>query len=716
MSDRPLRKSLSRRARLWWAIFGAALTVLTGGGLAALVTYFRQPLQIQAGIAGVVSMFVGLAGLTVSTTAMLRRRRALRGPYRGGGVIEPASAKRVRLPAIGEGSARALALGVHPARPHGGTEASTLPHFVTRDLESGIRDWMRLARADGGFLLIVGDSCVGKTRLLYETARTELAGFAVLAPDRGDGAAVNALAERRKCPSRLIVWLDELHRFVDGPYLPPGGTAVTAKTLRQLLDTDTPVVILGTLWPQHAAHLRATDPQPRTGTRRHRYPGAADVLDADRRRHEVTLRSFSARERAAAEALRDIDPRLATAVADPDYNVTEALAGAPELIRRYQQASEEQRAVLCAAVDAVRAGIRGPLTADLLRAAGRTYLTSAHPDASWFPPALDELTRDERSTAALITVLSADRRTVVSYTVCDYLLQYAGRERRTVRLREACWEALLRHASSPDELARLADGATNRLALRTAERIYRHLAATGCGEEDGRLAELYLAQDRAHDLEAATRGYRTAELAAGVAGTAARTSSVTTLVEHGQLDQTVDQLQTRTEAGDLVAAHQLAQLLRACERDEVREAIKRRHGRDDSTRLKLLRDRAGTGDEPALLEIFQAVNHGRGYSEEARTILTELAALDQLAEAYGEAWLRSKADRGSEVAAAKLTELLARQCTLEALRAEVDAGTMHAAARYLQCLAAGTATDQETAQRLARFGLTDEGSIADKWW
>jgi hypothetical protein len=49
-----------------------------------------------------------------------------------------------------------------------------LSTFVERDRSEEIRAWMRAARIDGGFLVVVGDSSVGKTRLLYETAREVL--------------------------------------------------------------------------------------------------------------------------------------------------------------------------------------------------------------------------------------------------------------------------------------------------------------------------------------------------------------------------------------------------------------------------------------------------------------------------------------------------------------------------------------------------------------
>ena len=160
------------------------------------------------------------------------------------------------------------------------------------------------------------------------------------------------------------------------------------------------------------------------------------------------------------------DPRLAKALADPDYNVTEVLAGAPQLIARYEQASEEQRAVLNAAIDARRLGIQAPLTATLLRAAARGYLRTLHPDDTWLPPALAELTRDDRpqdhATAPLIPVLNEEKSEILGYTVADYLTQHASRERRYARVPASTWEAL--SATTPRPRRRLS-------ARRSAQKV-----------------------------------------------------------------------------------------------------------------------------------------------------------------------------------------------------------------------------------------------------
>jgi hypothetical protein len=354
-----------------------------------------------------------------------------------------------------------------PGEPQTLDQDQGLPIFVGRERGPEITSWMRGAREHGGFLVIVGDSSVGKTRLLYETARDVLPDFAVLAPDLGHGDLVNAIAAATLPLPKLIVWLDELQRFLDGPYLTPGSTPITATAVRHLLDAPTPVVVLGAAWPEHAAQLRATEPDPHTGGQRPRYPDADDILRDGRVRQE-TLTSFSGTEREAAAKLSRHDLRLATALADPHYNVTEVLAGAPQLIARYEQASEEQRAVLNAAIDARRLGIQAPLTETLLQAAARGYLSTPHPDDTWLSPdLLAELTRHDRpqdhATAPLIRVLNQEKTAIVGYTVADYLLQHASRERRSARVPVSTWDAALSYIHDPADAARLADSAERRL-------------------------------------------------------------------------------------------------------------------------------------------------------------------------------------------------------------------------------------------------------------
>jgi hypothetical protein len=604
-----------------------------------------------------------------------------------------------RLPQMDETSA--LVLGVHHAidlprspQPTAAPGAETdspldqdLPAFVDRDKGQAITSWMRRAREDGGFLVLVGNSSVGKTRLLYETARNVLPDFAVLAPDLGDGALVNSIAAATFPLPRLIVWLDGLQRFFDGPYLTPGSIPIKAAAVRQLLDAPTSVVVLGAMWPEHAARLRETGPDPYTPGQRLRYPGAADILGGGRVRQEP-LKSFSETERETAAKLSSGDPRLAKALADGDYNVTEVLAGAPQLVARYEQATEEQQAVLNAAIDARRLGIQAPLTGTLLRAAARGYLSTLHRNDTWLPAALTELTQDDRpqdhATAPLIPKLNQEKSEILGYTVADYLLQYASWERLYARVPASTWDAILSNIRDPADTARLADSARYRLLYRYAVPLYGHAADAGDRYAAEQLAWLLAERGDLDGLRArADGGDRTAERLAWL------------LAAHGNLDRAALVYPLWPFADYAFEAALPA-----------RSLANEFAGRGD---LDGLRTRADGGD---LDELLAAVGYLDGLR--ARADAGDWHAASRLAEllaAVGDLdGLRAQADVGNRPAAERLASLLAERGDLDGLRAQADVGNRPAAAQLIGLLKK-QGRDEE-ADRLRRFGLNPDGSIA----
>ena len=514
--DRSTKPDLPDGPGFWLAMAGV-FVALGVGGMTIAVTEYHPPWTSAWFIAGAALAALGCVCAIWSLILFLAQQAAEDKDRQAVEQLKQHLGGRTRaLPLLGEPGAGALVLGVHEAIPIGragdtiATSASTahvlpwnrlnwrsrqsktisnqlnpdLPTFVHRDIGPRVHEWLQNARQTGGFLLLIGDSSVGKTRLLYEAAREVLPDFAVLAPDPGDGGLVNKVAEAAFPLPRLIVWLDELQRFLEGPYLDrqTGDNPISATAVRQFLISPTPVVILGSMWREHAALLRAVEPDTATGIQQHRYPRAADVLSS-RRVHEETVASFSADEREAAARLSVNDPRLAKALADRSYNVTEVLAGAPELDRRYNQATEEQRAVLNAAIDARRLGVQALLTEQLLQAAARSYFVTVHADDSWFPPALAELTRHDRpndcATSPLVPVLSSDRCNVVGFTVADYLLQRLTHERRIQRPSALSWAAFSKNVHDHDDVMRLGDSAEKRLLFDIAEPLYRKLADAG---------------------------------------------------------------------------------------------------------------------------------------------------------------------------------------------------------------------------------------------
>ena len=119
---------------------------------------------------------------------------------------------------------------MHTAISEPGVPDEALPEYVPRDIDAaefGVRARVTVAAQRGGFLLLVGGSSVGKTRSAYEVVRALLPDWWLVHP--AGPAEVAALAQAP--PSRTVVWLDELQRFLDGePGLTSGAVRGTAES------------------------------------------------------------------------------------------------------------------------------------------------------------------------------------------------------------------------------------------------------------------------------------------------------------------------------------------------------------------------------------------------------------------------------------------------------------------------------------------------------
>src|SRR5262249_2984184 len=147
-------------------------------------------------------------------------------------------------------------LGVRRPIAIPGVTAGELPTYVSRDADNGefgMRARLKSMAHSGGFLLVVGDSSVGKTRSAYEVLRAELGDWNLAHP--GDASQVDALAARPP-ETPLVIWLDEIRNYLDGePHL-------TVGPVRTLLGESTPVVLIGTIWPDDLKTYM-THPGPR---------------------------------------------------------------------------------------------------------------------------------------------------------------------------------------------------------------------------------------------------------------------------------------------------------------------------------------------------------------------------------------------------------------------------------------------------------------------
>ena len=324
--------------------------------------------------------------------------------------------------------------------------------------------------------------------------------------------------------------------------------------------------------------------------------------------------------------------------------------------------------MLTAALDAARLGARAPLSPDLLRAAAPGYCTSqqqAEAPGNWFEQALAYATEKLHGAAAALSPAGAGMGQIAGYTVADYLIQHASRERRSARVPASTWDALLSHIRDPADAARLADSAERRLLYRYAIPLYRHAADAGDGHAASRLAEL--------------------------------------LAERGDLDK----LRARADAGDRLAAWQLAGLL--AERGDLDELRARADAGDRVRRLAAGRA-AGRARRPG-----RAARPGRRRRRARRPAAGRAAGRARRPgraarprrrrrrgsppSGWPSCWpsaatwtkLRARADAGDRDAAERLAELLAERGDLDEaiqiLRARADAGDENAAEQLAGLLA-----------------------------
>ena len=431
-------------------------------------------------------------------------------------------------------------LGVHAAIRVPGVPDEVPPEYVPRDVDAaefGIWAKVDAAAQRGGFVLLVGGSSVGKTRCAAETVRALLPHWWLVHPAEPAEAATLAQAP----PSRSVVWLDELQRYLDGEH------GLTGPVVRALLTATPPVVIIGTLWPDRYNAYTAIPAQGAADphAREREVLGLAAVIHIDS--------EFTPPEQDRARAAAARDPRLKIALDTTDYGLTQTLAAAPQLVARWQNAktaSPYAWAVLAAALDAVRLGARAPLSSDLLRAAAPGYCTSrqqAEAPGNWFEQAMAYATEKLHGAAAALSPAGAGMGQIAGYAAADYLIQHLSRERRSARVPASTWDAILTFVRDPDDAARLADSARHRLLYGYAIALYR--LATDAGDEDAAewLAELLARRGDLAGLRARAdaRDGHAAELLARL------------LAERGDLDE----LRARADVGVEGAAGLLAQLL-----------------------------------------------------------------------------------------------------------------------------------------------------------
>ncbi|POX58732.1 hypothetical protein C3492_36630, partial [Streptomyces sp. Ru62] len=439
-------------------------------------------------------------------------------------------------------------LEVHPA----GTAATAagagsraqrvLPAYVRRAHDQVLAGAVaEAAQGRSRMLILVGSSSTGKTRACWEAVQPLAArGWCLWHPY--DPTRVEAaLADLGRVAPRTVVWLNEAQHYLGRSDV---GERIAAALHTLLTETSRgPVLVLGTLWPEYAKSY-TTLPQP----------GQPDPHS--RVRELLSGRTLTIPDafddealRAASTLARDGDRLLADALtrAHAHGRVTQDLAGAPELVRRYEQATPPVRVLLQAAMDARRLGVGPHLPQAFLIDAAIDYLSDDDYDQlteDWAEAAFADLADPAHGQAPLRRTAIRPRRrppggapasavTAVPvsgpvFRLADYLDQHGRNTRRQLCPPDSFWHAAHTYLTDPLDLSNLATAAHSRLRLQWAYHLWRKVADAG---ETGALVPLARLRGEVGDREGAESLYRQA-------------------IEAGHVGASTELARWREEAGD----------------------------------------------------------------------------------------------------------------------------------------------------------------------
>ncbi|MET9412133.1 hypothetical protein ABZX90_41420 [Streptomyces sp. NPDC002935] len=391
-------------------------------------------------------------------------------------------------------------------------------------------------------VVLVGSSSTGKTRACWEAVQPlGKHGWRLWHPfDPTRAEAV--LADIERVGPRTVVWLNETQHYLGAG----GGLGERIAASLHALLTDPargPVLVLGTLWPEYATTYTAL-PRPDVEDR---YPRVRELLAG---RQLALPESFDTAAIADARALAMAGDRQLAHALDHmgEGRLAQFLAGAPELVRRYQTASPPARALLRAAMDARRldVGLHLPLT--FLEHAATDYLTSDEYDTlddNWLEQALTEVTQAVHGNLAPLRrirsrptqPLTPQGNTALgpAYRLTDYLEQHGRDIAKRMCPPTSFWEAAHDHLTQPD-LSRLAEAAQARHRIFWSYQLWQKAADAGSAVA---LAELAVLREEVGDREGAER-------LAGEAAAAGNTEVLAKLAE------------VREHTGDREGAERLA--------------------------------------------------------------------------------------------------------------------------------------------------------------
>ncbi|MFF3584927.1 hypothetical protein [Streptomyces mirabilis] len=468
-------------------------------------------------------------------------------------------------------------LEVHPAgHAAGGGGVRMLPGYVLREHDEVLAGVVRKAASGHSrMLVLVGTSSTGKTRACWQAVQP-LAGLGWRLWHPFDPTPADAaLADLHQVGPKTVVWLNEAQHYLGNR---GAGERIAAAVHHLLVSPERgPVLVLGTLWPEYAHRYTALPA-----------PGGEDPHSRVREllsgRTLTVPDAFDADALAAAAAVADGGDRLladALTRARTDGRVTQDLAGAPELLNRYQHASPAATALLEAAMDARRLGVGLHLPQAFLTDAATDYLTDTDYDQltdDWAEQAFAELAQLVHGKQAPLrrTTPRAPRRPSIPsvladtlapppagpvFRLADYLEQHGRTTRRRLCPPASFWHAAHTRLTHPDDLSNLTQAAMNRHRLQWAH-LLRHRAVDH-GGTDG-LYRLAVMREQTGDWEGADHGhtyglYRLAVMLEEAGDRKAAERLLQQAADHGNTDALYRLAGMRKGAGDQEGAERLLQ-------------------------------------------------------------------------------------------------------------------------------------------------------------
>ncbi|MFE4817824.1 tetratricopeptide repeat protein [Streptomyces sp. NPDC056704] len=560
-------------------------------------------------------------------------------------------------------------------------------------------------------VVLVGNSSTGKTRACWEAVQPLAGEGWRLWHPFGPTRAEAALEDLERVRPRTVVWLNEAQHYLGDDQV---GERIAAAVHSLLIHPQqTPVLILGTLWPEYA---RAYTALPR--------PGGPD--SHSRVRELLAGRTLSVPDRFDAPALRaasalakDGDRLLADTLtrAKTHGQVTQDLAGVPELLQRYEYGTPTARAVLEVAMDARRLGVGLHLPQAFLTDAAIDYLSDTDYDNltdDWAEAAFAELAHLVHGKQAPLRraaarparrppgtpppTASPGSAAGPSLRLADYLEQHGRTARRHLCPPASFWHAASTRLTHPDDLYILAKAARVRHRLQSSHHLYYRAIDAGRTDILMVLARL---RDSAGDREGAETLYRQA---ADAGHAAALTELAYLRREAGDREgaevlaqQAADAgdpgaltvlAQLREEAGDLTGAEALThQALKAGYTLALGSAVRLRKLMGDREGAEALAQQAADAGDPGALTVLARLREEEGDREGAEALAYQALATGHAGTMSTLARMRKGAgDREG-------AEALAQQAA--------DAGH--------------TGTLADLASRLWPYGLDPDGTPTSSW-